>query len=242
MSFTKLKEVIGDNTEALELVRSLEGVQSSLTDRVSFLEKDSKSAFDKRDKAIGELKEAKELLGLDDLTEETLKALKKPKDDSAELLNLQSLLEQANTAKVGIEDSFNSFKQGVVLDKAITEAGVSSNVANPEMFKIVKNLLQDGAKVIDNQVIYLNQDGTTMYNEGKPVTIADRVNSIASDEAYAGLFKPKGSGGSGSKGNTGGVNTPSVDLSKLNTSEKGKLMSELGHDKYMTLAQSQYNK
>lgn len=240
MSISKLKEVIGDNEEAIGIVSEIEKVQASLTDRVSFLEKDSKTAFEKRDHAVGELKTALEKLGIEDFSDESLSRLKKGGDSSAEVENIKKQLEEAINTKSQLENEYMSYKQTVALESAIAEAGVAAEVANPEMFKIVKNLLQSGATINDDGTVgYKNPDGTTMYVDGKPLTLSDRVNQLASDEAYAGLFKPRGVGGSGSKGSKGGSQSPNVDLSKLSHAEKGQLMKELGHDGYLALVKSQ---
>ncbi len=241
MSFEKLLGLVGDNEEAKTVIAELQSTQNDLTGRVNLLEKDSKKAFTKRDEAIGELKTARDILGISEFTEDTLKSLKKG-DESVELTNLKKLLVDSEQSKNDTLGEFNRFRSDTALTSAITSAGVLAESANAKTFTIITDLLKDGATVTDTgEVVYKGKDGETLYDQdgGKPMTIASRLSGIQSDEAYAGLFKPRGQGGSGGKPGQGGGQTPHTDLSKLSIGEKGKLMKELGSEDYQKLVQRQ---
>ncbi len=227
MSFQELKEVIGDNEQALSLLVGLEEAQTELVGKISHLEKDSKKAFSKRDEAIGTVNRVKEYFGVEALDEDTLKTVKGGSNDS-EINNLREQLKQAVDSKTEIESEYGAFKNASILEQAINEAGIAGTVANPEMYKVVKSLLQENASVLESgEVVYVNPDGSTVYNGAKPLTLQDRAQQIALDDSYAGLFKPQGSGGSGSKktsGSAGGAK-PNFGGSKAERLEAIKKMT-----------------
>ncbi|MCF6207686.1 MAG: hypothetical protein L3J47_12495 [Sulfurovum sp.] len=241
MTIEEIKELLKDNQDAVSALEDVVKTRDDLTDRVQFLEKEAKTAFEKRDQTRQELSRIKETLGLDEINEENLKKLKS-KDQNPELDNLKKQLEEAAKMKDQVLSEFEQYKQNVALERVVTEAGVEANVANPKMFEIVKNLLLEGAKVMpDGTVAYVNPDGTTVYRDGKPLSVSDRLNEMKESDDYAGLFKPIVAGGSGSKPTTAAP-VGSVDVASMSKAEKAALIAKVGSEKYLEMARQSQSK
>ncbi len=209
-----------------EQYQILQNTNQENIDRISILEKEAKNAFSKRDKLKDDLHKLEE---------------KKTSDNDNEFKNLQQELEKVVTERNSAQENFSTYKKTQALKNAIQTAGVEADVANPAMFDIVTSMLEKEAHVNETgDIVYQNSDGTTAYNNGKIVTIKDKLQEIKNDINYAGLFKPQVSGGSGSK-ESKGSSTQTGDLSKMNIAEKAQLMKELGSEKYLELSRKQMN-
>ncbi len=219
---TNTEQTEQTETNYEKLFKDMKSNNDTLIERVTFLEKDIAQASKKREKAKEELKEVKE---------------SKSQENTAEVDNIKNQLEESNKLRNDISKEFNQYKETQALEQAIQQAGVSADAANPETFAIITSLLKSGIKVEDGEVGYQNPDGTTLYNDGKAVSIAERLESIKNNEAYAGLFKPSikiGSGSSQSKGYTGqGQYKPG-----MKAAEKAELMKKVGSEKYLEMVKN----
>lgn len=212
---------VEDNTELLAGLANLETLtktNESLIERISFLEKENKKAFEKRDKANQTLKDIK------DETET---------GNEAELDNLKLQIQEANDFKDKAQNDFENYKSETALEQAIQLAGVQADSTNAKTFNIITQLLKEGAVFENGEIVYKNEDGTTLYENGVQTSIESRLAQIKSDTDFAGLFKPKVQSGSGSRASSGA--SINVDVSKMGYAEKGKLMKELGSEKYFEL-------
>ena len=195
MDLEKVKALLSDNSEAQQFVSSLaEKAENAtqLTEKVNSLELKANEAITSRQ----QLKELiKNTTGLSEVSEDALKGLldnKSKGDDKsmAEINNLKKLLEEASNESKNISQTYEQKLQKLALDNALANAGLGANVANEAMYGIVAQLVKDGATYENDSIVYKNADGTTKYgNNGKPMTINDRVAELKSDTNYAGLFK-----------------------------------------------------
>lgn len=203
MDLEKVKALLSDNSEAQQFVSSLaEKAENAtqLTEKVNSLELKANEAINSRQ----QLKELiKNTTGLSEVSEDALKSLlgnKLKGDDKsiAEINNLKKLLEEASNESKNISQTYEQKLQKLALDNALANAGLGANVANEAMYGIVAQLVKDGATYENDSIVYKNADGTTKYgNNGKPMTINDRVAELKSDTNYAGLFKLDVKSGSG---------------------------------------------
>lgn len=235
MSLDKLKELIGENEEGLKVLNEVATTQTELTKKLNFLELESKRAFEARDTFKTQLKTVKEKLGLEDITDEALeKVLKGKKSDDAEVNNLKAMLEKATKEREEIESGYKSKLSEFVLKSELTKTGLAQKAINGEMYGILESLALKGAKTDENGVIiFTNEDGSTKYVNGKPMTLADRVAELENSEAYAPMFKPNGKGGTGA-GRSGGANG-SKKRSEMTHGEKAEFITKFGQDEFLKL-------
>lgn len=235
MGLQELKALLGDNEEAIKHYEEAVGTQEELTKRLNFLETDAKKAFTARDELKNQLKTVKEKLGLEDITDEALeKVLKGRKSDDAEVNNLKSMLEKATKEREEIESGYKSKLSEFVLKSELTKTGLAQKAINGEMYGILESLALKGAKTDENGVIiFTNEDGSTKYVNGKPMTLADRVAELENSEAYAPMFKPNGKGGTGA-GRSGGANG-SKKRSEMTHGEKAEFITKFGQDEFLKL-------
>ena len=242
MNYEQLLALIGDNAEAKTFIASIQQTSKDNTDKINTLERKAgefKTSLDKFKLGNTLIKTS---LGIDTLNEETLNEalsnLKGGKGDeklTAEIANLKTLLETANSDKTTQSNEYESKLQTMALDNAISNSSVGANVANEAMFGIVKNLIKDGATYENGEIVYKNSDGTTAFSgSGKPMNINDKISALKSDANYAGLFKPDANGGSGTPPQNNGGST-GLKRGSMNHSEKGKYIAEHGQDAYLAL-------
>jgi hypothetical protein len=219
--FEKLKAFVGDNAEALELIKSLEETSTSNVDRINTLERQVSDVTETRDKFKIANTHIKDVLGLDvvneELIDEALAKLKGGKGDEAslaEIANLKDLLTKSEGEKNQLTQSYEGKISTMALDNEIANSGIGANVLNEAMFGIVTGLIKQGASYNDGKIVYKNEDGSTVYGADKqPLTLSGKMESLKSDPSYAGLFKPVSNPGGGAPtGNPvpGGNNTQSL--------------------------------
>ena len=198
MSFEKLKTLVGDSAESLGIIKTLEETASNNVKTINDLERRVTEVSDTRDKYKMGNSTVKSLLGLEAINEDTLKEFLennkgKGGDEKlvAEITNLKDLLQTSNTANDTLTNDFNGQIQAMGLDNAFTNAKVSTIFANDDMLQMGMGLFKKGAAFKDNNVTYMNDDGSTAYGkDGKPLTIQGRVDEVRANPNYAGLFKP----------------------------------------------------
>jgi len=198
--FEKLKELVGDNSNALA---EIENAQKALQDSTSTINKLEKTNGD----LLVEVKKFKEgnslvknELGLDELNSDTIKqALSKfKKDDNAEVANLQKQLESVTNDYEGKLKDATGKLNGFVMESALSQTGLAQKAANAKAYEALKNDVLSGATLDGGNIVFKNEDGTTRYgNNGKPYGLSDRVAEIEASEDYAPFLKATNKGGSG---------------------------------------------
>lgn len=239
----KLLAFVGDNAEAQELVKSLEGSATSNVDRINTLERQVTDITTTRDKFKTGNTLVKDLLGLEAVNEDSInEALAKFKGNkgdealTAEIANLKDLLSKSTTENQSLTQSYESKISTMALDNEIANSGVGANVVNEAMFGIVTGLIKQGAAYDNGKIVYKNEDGSTVYGADKqPLTLSGRMETLKTDPNYAGLFKPVGnSGGGAPTGDTPGA-SGALKRSVMTHSEKGDFIAKNGEAAYFKL-------
>ncbi len=233
MGFKELKEMLSDNTDALELVGSLESTFNTNVSTINALETKFQEAKVGRDSAKSRLKEVQGYLGVDELSQEAIEAIVKSKPDeksALEIQNLQKQLADATTVNETQAKEFQDKFQGMALERELTTLGASANVANAQALQILTEQLKASAVFNDDGTVsYSNADGTTRYVNGKPMTISDRLSELQGDDNWNFIFKSTVKPGGGSDNNGGGnVSSRSInrlDFEKLEPSAQMKHIS-----------------
>ena len=210
--FEKLKSLAAGNDEMLGLINTLEGNSKSSVETINSLEKKIQGQTETLDKFKSGNSLVKSVLGLDTVNEETIneaiKALKGGKGDEAskaELDNLKKLLEKATNDNSNITSSYEGKLQSMALKNSLRDLGIGSLASSPQTEGDLLRHLESGAVFENNSIIYKNQDGTTVYgSNGKPLSPAERLETMKSDTTYAPYFKADIKGGTGTppKSNT----------------------------------------
>jgi len=238
MSWEQIKALVGDNSEMLSFIDNQKTNSDANIITINGLEKS-------KGEILTELKSFKEgntliknVLGIDKLNEETLKEAlngKGGKGDeklTAEIGNLQKLLETANSEKSTLSSEYEGKIQKMALDNAISNSGVGATFANEAMYKLGINLIKDGASYEGDNIIFKNADGTTAYNGATPMSIQDKLNGLKADPLYSGLFKPDVSSGGGKNPQSSGNNTQTVisrsQLDGMDATSQSKFFADGG--------------
>lgn len=225
------------NEELLNAVNAVKTSNKSNVDRLSFLEREMKTATEKRD-SIKSLVRNK--LGIEEFSEEALEeAIKKMKDgktSDGEIKNLTSMVEMLKVEKESIErkyvDSINSYK----IEKQLTTLGAIEETEGNKAYDIVLNEVRIGAEFDqDGNIVFKAKDGTTIRNsDGSPMTLADRYNQIKDSDDFAFLFKKKrAKAGGGAGGGAGGQQVTSLE--GLNEAQRVALFKQ-NPERYRQLA------
>lgn len=214
MTIEELKKLLDGNEEATKFVDEVFTTKDELTKQVNSLEVKFNEAKEGRDKTKERLRYVQETLGVDEINEETLaKALKRKGGDDAELQNLKQQLEKAAEERKQIEDKYKRELSTYVMKTELTKTGLAQDAYNGEMYQILEGIVLKDAQYDNGNVVFKNPDGSTAYGEnGKPLSLKDRVSQIKADPRYAPMFKPSGNGGTGTKGVDGKPSTNKIDL------------------------------
>ena len=222
--FDKLKELVGDNSEALAEIENAQKAVQESTSTINKLEKTKNDLLSevKRFKDGNSL--VKSELGLDEVNADTIKeALSKfKKNDNAEVQNLQKQLQSVTNDYDGKLKEATSKLNGFVMESALSQTGLAQKAANAKAYEALKNDVLSGATLDGGNIVFKNEDGTTRYgNNGKPYGLSDRVAEIEASEDYAPFLKATNKGGSGTPPNQT-PNAAQQDSGKLNSTEMMK--------------------
>ncbi len=213
--FEELKNLLDSKEDGLKLLSDIEANQNALTSKLNSLEVDSKKAFSTRDELKMKLNLVKSKLGVDDIDDEVLTKALRGKTDDAELNNLKSLLEKTSREKEEIEAGYKSKLSNFALKTELQKTGLSQKALNQDVYEILENIALKGAFYDDSgAVIYKNEDGSTTYINGKPMTLSDKVATLEQSEAYKPLFRAVGTGGTSANpsGKAGSASGGSINL------------------------------
>ena len=159
-----------------EQITELQSTNKSLTERVNQLESINTDLVDQK-------KELKQKLA-DGATDEDMKA---------ELANYKEQLDQVESDKQSLQDGYTKELNGLQMASQLKEMGVE--VHNSDAMNAVVELALQDATYKDGGFQFLNDDGTTRFNESnKDYSLQDKINSLKeSDKSY--LFKQATGGG-----------------------------------------------
>ena len=210
--FKKLKALASGNEEMLGMIDTLEANSKSSVETINNLERKVSEITETRDKYKSGNSLVKSVLGLDTVNEETIteaiNALKKSKGDEqsiAEINNLKTLLEKATHDNSNLTSDYESKLQSMALKNSLRDLGLGSLASSPQTEGDLLRHLQNGAVHENDSIVYKNADGTTIYGaNGKPLTPAEKLESMKTDTAYAPYFKADARSGTGSSNHSGG--------------------------------------
>lgn len=212
--FEKLRAKVGDNAEVLALIDQIEGTTNDNVQKINELETSLTAVKQTRDQYKAGNALVKQVLGVDQVNEDTIKeaikALQKggKGDDAnkAEIDNLKKLLQETADERDNLKKDYEGKLQSMALDNALANAGLGANVANEAMYSIVADLVKKGAVLDGDQIVYKNEDGSTVYGDDKkPLNIQSKMDQLKTDPSYAGLFKVDVIAGTGTPPIQGGA-------------------------------------
>lgn len=217
-----LKNLIGDNEALLSEVESYESSATENAGKVQTLERDLKSAIDKR-------QEIKDLIrkttGLSELSEDALSKLGTGDEAlKSEVTTLQEKIEMITQERDGLTSKHTNELNTMRMTDMLRSMGVDANVWNQSAFEAVAKKMLDGAEYTDGGFVYKAEDGATVFgNNGKALTVKERIAQLREDETMY-QFKPTAGGGA-----TGGDKSPFGQGAEL----KGEALAQAKAD-YIT--------
>ena len=162
-----------------EEIQALQDTNKELTSRITQLESINISLVEQK-------KELKQKIE-NGVTDEELKA---------ELDNYKTQLEQVALEKDNLSNDYEKDLNGLRMVATLKEMGVEAH--NIDALNAVAELTLSDATYKDGGFVYLNEDGTTIFNDAnQSFSVQDKVNALKeSDKQY--LFKqPNGGGATG---------------------------------------------
>ena len=242
MSWQKLKELLSESSDGLEIVKGLEATSLSNVSTINSLEtKSSALSTDLSKFKLGNTI-VKEHLGIEQLNEDTIKeALSKMKggkgDEAslAEIGNLKKLLEESGVRESTLTTGYEEQLQEMALTNSLRDIGIDSVASSTRASKLLLDDLKSGAVFENNLIVYKGADGTTLYGkDNKPLTPTQRFAEMQSSEDYSGFFKADVKRGGGAQHNAGSSSN-GLSRSKMSHSEKSKYITDNGEDSYLGL-------
>lgn len=205
MSLDKLRELVSDNQEAIEIIDGVRATVNELTSKLNKLETDSKKAFSARDELKSKLNLVKNTFGLDEIDDDSLTKILKSKGNENEITNLKSLLEKTTLEKQEMEKTYKQKLTSFAVEQAIIATGLAQKADTKEDFEFLKSKVLNGLVYNeDGSISFVNEDGSTVYEQGKQLSIDAKVESLYNNPQYAKYFKTKGVGGTGANPNPNG--------------------------------------
>lgn len=203
--FNDLKKLLEGNEDGIKLVDKIESAQNELVEKVNSLETKFEEAKTGRDKVKSQLREAKDVLGLESLDKDNLAKLLDDKDPQAtkELENLKTQLQSVTQEKENAVGELKNKLSSYVMRTELNKTGLAQEALNPTMYSFLEKAALEGAThTEDGGILFKNPDGSTAYNGSKPMTLADKVEQLKASEDFAPMFKTSVRGGSGTQNGT----------------------------------------
>lgn len=227
-----------DNPAAAKTLTDFQTANNQALERVSTLEKDLKTSAEKRDQLKTIIRQA---TGLEEINTETLGEVLKGGDVEvykSEISQLQEKLAEGATAVDEVSKTYEDKIFKLQLDRVVNTLGAQNEVHNPHAYNVVFNELLKNAAIDGDDIVYKNEDGTTIYAEGgTPATVMSQYEAIKADDNFAYLFKEqfKSGGGkapAGPKTTNGGE---TIRRSTLSDADKVKYIAAHGMGAYKNL-------
>jgi len=224
--FTQLKKLLSENPDALAELAKVETNYTKLSTEVSSLEAKNTDLISSRDKYKSFTKTAKGTLGFEDgdeLSEDVIKSkldsliekagVKTADADSVSKLEITKLEAILEAQKKDYESQIaelntKSFKDK--LDLRLRSATGSIKATSNKAMEVILSALKDGAVVEGESIVYKDKDGTTVRENGVPVTLETKLESLKADKDYTPFFESEAKSGSGldtSSGSKGSADT-----------------------------------
>ena len=237
------QELEKTNPDAAKFLTEVnENFQSTLG-RVQSLEKDIKTAAEKRDSLKTIIRNA---TGLEEINEEALQEYLTSKGDGQaeilkkELQELQGRLSESANAVDEVSSQYERQIFDLKLDRAVNMLGVQEEVHSPHAYHVILEELSKGAQFDGDEIVYKNPDGTTIFTaDGKPAGLKARYEEMKADEKFSYLFKDQFKSGGGKSpaptGPTVGENGVTLKRSQMSDTDKVKYIAKNGMPAYRNL-------
>lgn len=227
-----------DPTSAKTLTE-FQKAHSNNISRISDLEKNLKQSSEKRDQLKTLIRNA---TGLEEITEEALtEALNKDGQVDVYKKEIKTLQEKLLDSASVVDKVSSQYERQIFdlqLDRVINMMGVHADVHNQHAYKVIMQELAKNAVFDGKDIVYKNEDGTTIYaSGGNPATARSQYEALRSNEDFGYLFKEQfvTGGGKAPKGPTTTSSGDVIRRSKLSDEDKVKYIAKNGMDAYKQL-------
>ena len=190
MALEDVLKVVGNNSELAEELRGVYEANGENVKRIGYLETKINEAVEKKDKVVGLVRNN---LGITEISEETMKRFAENGDEAIKKDNeaLRMKLEETQTNLLDAEQGYKKREDTMVLKDTLRGLGIADRAVNEVAFEELTNIILDEANREGSQFTFKDEEGRTRFTDaGKPMTVEDRVNEIATgDRAF--LFNPR---------------------------------------------------
>jgi len=201
-----------DNPQAYQVITDYVTASNNAQVKIGDLEKNVKGSAEKRDQLKTIIRNS---TGLEEITEEGLVEFLSKGDGQADIYKKEigglqaKLLDSANAVDT-VSAKYEEQIFGLNLDRVVTMLGAANEVHNTHAYGVVFNALKQNAQMEGSDIVYKNEDGTTIYAEsGNPASVQSMYEKIRGDDEFSYLFKEQylaggGKGPQGPKTSNGG--------------------------------------
>ncbi len=227
-----LNDVVSHLTESgnVELAQVVEGFNNNFTEnveRIGTLELDVKTSAEKRD-ALKTM--IRNVTGLETVSEEGLKGILEGSGGKAdeiltkEITNLKGLLADGANAVDMVTEKYEGRINGMTLERAASMLGAEEQTKGSHAFQTVLKELAKNAQFDEEEIVYKNPDGTTIFaKEGSPAGIKDVFEALKSQPEFEYLFKDQYKKGGGKNPSGPITNDSGVKLRRSTMSSEDKV-------------------
>lgn len=241
MEITEIVTILEkDNPTAAQALTDYSTSNNNNLTRIGDLEKDLKTSAEKRDKLKHTIRTA---TGLEEITEESLLGVLSQGDGQAEVYQkeIKGLQEKVKEAAGSIDDVSAGYEKqifGLQLDRVVNQIGATTEVHNSHAYQVVMAELSKDAHFDGKDIVYKNEDGTTIYADGgNPASVKSKYEDLRANDDFAYLFKEQYVKGgnkqpSGPTTTTGGE---TIRRSKMTDDDKVKYIAKNSINAYKQL-------
>ncbi len=251
---TELREMLKDNNEASAIVTEIEATMMQNTGRIKDLETQSQHSINEMNEAIASRDKirgvVKDELGITEFTVDAVRSKLEnyASEDAIAARDAQFQELKANSAlKIeGLEAQVrkgDTTMAGMKLKLAIAGTDIMGQTKGEYANDMLMGwIAQDATFDEEGAIQYKGSSGETIYNEnGNPLTLDDRINSIKSDPARDFVFQSRFLQGGGAPterqitGPAGSAAGGSFKRTTMSADEKHQYVEKYGMDAYNTL-------
>jgi len=207
MAIDDIVSALGNHKELADEVKNIFEANQANVERIGTLEGELNEAIKKKSKVLDLVRKN---LGVTEVSEEALSQFAKDPDEAlkADKEALQAKLEEMNNKLQQTEQEYNQKIDTMVLKDTLRGLGVKDRVANEVAFEELTKIVLSEAERDGSKFVFKDEEGRTRFTDnGKPMTVEDRIDELSQgDRSY--LFnKPAGGGTppSGTQQQTTGV-------------------------------------
>lgn len=206
MNFEELTALVGDNEKAKNFIK---GVEETVNTNVQTINK-NETLINNLKGDLEKFKQGNSLvkntLGLEQLNEDSLKeainSLKKGNPDEKtqnEIKQLQDMLKQKNNEVESLNNKFTQYQRDMNSKDMVKKYATHESVVPTARVDVENRINAMMSYDENNKPIFLNEDGTTKYIDGKAADFEAVFNEIKSNSPH--LFVGTTASGGGTQGN-----------------------------------------